>query len=139
MLISSFSLNLKKGCHGYSLVLFIPLHTSICLFVLFIAIALSAFTTSDYPFSIFKFSHIYYCSVTWDVPKNVSTLVENIGYSRMNTTLFFIFNSRKHWIDNRFFNKSPAFAWEQIKPSLLVDLFLYSYQGSKINTVWIIN
>jgi hypothetical protein len=38
---------------------------------------------------------------TWDVPKNVSTLVENIGYSRMNTTLFFIFNSRKHWIDNR--------------------------------------
>jgi len=27
MLISSFSLNLKKGCHRYSLVLFIPLHT----------------------------------------------------------------------------------------------------------------
>jgi hypothetical protein len=27
MLISSFSLNLKKWCHRYSLVLFIPLHT----------------------------------------------------------------------------------------------------------------
>jgi hypothetical protein len=115
-------LNLKKGCHRYSLVLFIPLHTSICLFVLFIAIALSAFTTSDYPFGIFKFSHIYYCSVTWDVPKNVSTLVENIGYSRMKTCQLTIANmlSIKNWtkwvidVYRKVNNVSSMSCWKQI-------------------------